>query len=177
MVELPLTTSRLLLRNLNYGDVLMYQYALNCREVAENMSINVGWPVSSMVAVDLIRGFLDDVKNGTARHFVLDLDEKNRHIGMISLRSCLEWVEVGFYLEEKFRSRGYMSEAMEVVSCYCLDELGTPKVRGRVRNENVAARKVFERCRYSFVQSENDCFLNPFGENVSCDYWEISRDL
>jgi len=174
MVELPLTTSRLLLRNLNYGDVLMFQYALNCREVAENMSINVGWPVNSMVAVDLIRGLLDDVRNDTARHYVLDLDRKNRHIGMISLRSGLERVEVGFHTDEKFRRRGYMGEAMEVVSCYCLDELGASKVRGRVREENVAARKVFERCGYSFVRSEDNCFINPFGENVSCDYWEIS---
>jgi len=70
----------------------------------------------------------------------------------------------------------YMSEAVEVVSCYCLDEFGASKVRGRVRDENGAARKVFERCRYSLVRSENDCFTNPFGENVSCDYWEISRD-
>lgn len=53
--------------------------------------------------------------------------------------------ETGYWLGEKFRSKGYMSEAMEMVLDLAFNKMGIEKVTGRVYLPNRASARIFEK--------------------------------
>ena len=57
-----------------------------------------------------------------------------------------ETVEFNYVIDERFWNKGYMSEALNLVKDYCLNELCVNRFQGGCCIENLVSKRVMEKC-------------------------------
>ena len=97
-------------------------------------------------------------------------------IDAVKIDEVNETVEIGYVENEKYHNNGYMSEAFKGVIDYFFNKVGVKKVLARYQIENLASRKVMDKCGLKPENKEAEKIL-PLKNNkkVIEVYMGISR--
>ena len=89
------------------------------------------------------------IYNEKTFRWAIVLKSNNKVIGSIDaakIDEVNETVEIGYVENEKYHNNGYMSEAFKGVIDYLFNKVGVKKVLARYQIENLASRKVMDKC-------------------------------
>jgi RimJ/RimL family protein N-acetyltransferase len=71
-----------------------------------------------------------------------------RHIGHVQTVPIDSGWEVGYHIAKPFTGRGYATEAVIAFLPFITNRLGIPQIFGICRADNIASRKVLEKCGF-----------------------------
>lgn len=150
MLTSPLTTNRLLLRNLSLSDV-GDRYLEWLRDPVINRYLEVRFQEHMKPSVE---AFIDSVnRSSDSILFGIFLADGDRHIGNIKLGPINRRhhrAEISLLLGERAEwGKGYASEAIRAVSDFGLDRLGLHKIAAGCYEDNVGSLRAFIKAGYS----------------------------
>ena len=98
--------------------------------------------------INSLKGIDSKYLNDDYYNWVIKLKDNNQIIGSINLKveDINETVEFNYVIDERFWNKGYMSEALNLVKDYCLNELCVNRFQGGCCIENLASKRVMEKC-------------------------------
>lgn len=98
---------------------------------------------------------LESIKEKEQDHkysFGIFLNSSNKLVGNISLtevlRGALQGCYIGYYLDESCNGKGYMTEAVKLVTKYAFEELKLHRIEAGVMPHNIRSIKVLEKAGY-----------------------------
>ena len=85
-------------------------------------------------------------------NWVITLKESGNIIGAINLNvnNYNDSVEFNYAIDNRYINNGYMTEALEKMKDFCLDELNVNRFQGGCCIENVASKRVMEKCNMKY---------------------------
>lgn len=106
--------------------------------------------------------------------FIVENRDTKELVGFVDIKS-IDWnipkAELGFYTDEKHAGKGISSQAFDLIVKHCLDELGFKKLYLRTHENNLAARKLAEKCGFEIEgRIRKDCKTTN-GEIVDLIYY------
>ena len=141
-----LASERLLLRRIKEEDALeLYNGFVNQEGFlyyANKQKRTLEEEINSLKGIDS-KYLKDDYYN-----WVITLKDTKEIIGSINLRveEINETVEFNYVIDERFCGNGYMTEALNLVKDYCFNELDINRFQGGCCVENIASKRVMEKC-------------------------------
>ena len=141
-----LASERLLLRRIKEEDALeLYNGFVNQEGFlyyANKQKRTLEEEINSLKGIDS-KYLKDDYYN-----WVITLIDTKEIIGSINLRveEINETVEFNYVIDERFCGNGYMTEALNLVKDYCFNELDINRFQGGCCVENIASKRVMEKC-------------------------------
>lgn len=141
-----LESSRLLLRRMKEEDALeIYNGFINQEGFlyyANKKRRTLDEEINSLKGIDS-KYLKDDYYN-----WLIVEKDSNGIIGSINLRveDINETVEFNYVIDERYCGNGYMTEALNLVKEYCLNELRVNRFQGGCCIENLASKRVMEKC-------------------------------
>ena len=155
MTQVPIGSDRLTLRLPAPGDAASIAHLLNDEDVVRHLS-HVPFPYSiedahSFIDSSLGRGLL---KVGHA--FLIEERSTHAVVGAIGVRAKdlpdgLAVGEIGYWVGKAHWGQGFATEAVAALLPHCFDVWGMDRVTANVNAENVASRRVLEKCSFSAV--------------------------
>lgn len=87
-------------------------------------------------------------KSNDYYNWLITLKESKKIIGTINLKveEKNETVEVNYSIDNRYTTNGYMTEALNLVKDYCLNELKVNRFQGGCCVKNIASKRVMEKC-------------------------------
>ncbi len=81
-------------------------------------------------------------------------------IGYFGIQRYMKGFEIGYSIYHKTdRGKGYMTEALRLLSAYLFETHPIPRLQVAMDAENRASRRVAEKCGYSFEGTLRQCVL------------------
>ena len=77
--------------------------------------------------------------------------------------------EIGFHVGEKYTKNGYATEAVKAFLPVIMNKLGIEKIKGICLSENIASRKVMEKCGFVLEFEGIDSYQGDLRQ--ICRYW------
>ena len=77
--------------------------------------------------------------------------------------------EIGFHVGEKYTKNGYATEAVKAFLPVIMNKLGMEKIKGICLSENIASRKVMEKCGFVLEFEGTDSYQGD--QRQICRYW------
>ena len=114
---MELLTRRLVLRPLKLEDADDITRICQDRTLYEN-TLNLPWPYTKAMAQQFIHEVTkDQAKDQNGDHFAICFKATGEFIGVIGLTPMNRHddTEVGYWLDQKFRDQGYMTEALQEI--------------------------------------------------------------
>lgn len=169
-----LETLRLVLRPIELGDAEQVQPLFGQWEVVRYLHHRVPWPYPPDGALTYYRDVaLPAVERGEQWHWTLRLKSDPVHvIGAIGLMRG-EGDNRGFWLGLPWQGRGLMAEACGPVTDFWFNVVGAARLRVPKARDNVASRRISERCGMRAVSSGERDYV---GGRLQSDLWEISAE-
>lgn len=86
--------------------------------------------------------------NSDYYNWIITLKSTGNIIGMITLEveEINEMVEFTYAIDNRYTNLGYMTEALNLVKDFCLNEIGVNRFQGGCVIENIASKRVMEKC-------------------------------
>ena len=120
---------------------------LNNRETAKWL-LSPPFPYSEKDADEFLSRYKNE-ENSLTRNFAIVKDGK--FIGGIGLKlKSEEYAEVGFYIDESQRNKGYCSDALIKILEYGFGKLNLPVIKAEVFEGNTASERVLSKCGFKF---------------------------
>jgi len=135
------------LRPLRRSDVASIQRHANNRRVSRYLPL-VCFPYTLKDAQNWVSVSLRLTRTGQGYHFGVVDKQSNKVVGCMGLKNinCHDRnAEVGYWLGEKLWGRGYMSEALGLITGFAFNELRLRRIYAIVHASNVGSIKVLER--------------------------------
>ena len=87
-------------------------------------------------------------KNNDYYNWLITLKENNAIIGSINLTVNLrnDSVEFNYVIDNRYENKGYMTETLERIKKFCFDEVNINRFQGGCCVENMASKRVMEKC-------------------------------
>lgn len=104
--------------------------------------------------------FIDLESKGTGCWWAICLKEDGTFLGGGGLNNWdrnFKKAEIGFWLLPEHWAKGYMTEAMPLISNHAYDNLGIHRIEGYVESENIACKKGLLKLGYQFEGTMRDC--------------------
>ena len=100
--------------------------------------------------INSLKGIDKKYDNPEYYNWLITLD--NKIIGAINLNvdNYNESVEFNYAIDDRYKGNGYMTEALEAVKEYCLNEIKTNRIFGGCEINNIASKKVMEKCNFKY---------------------------
>ena len=120
----------------------MHDNTINC---------NFQYPFAEMT-IEKVKDFIKNSFNEENKHFAI-VDAKDEYLGTISLKNISQKnknAEYAIVTRKKAHGTGAAMQATQELLCYAFQELGLHKVYLNVLEDNIRARKFYEKC--GFVQ-------------------------
>ena len=120
----------------------MHDNTINC---------NFQYPFAEMT-IEKVKDFIKNSFNEENKHFAI-VDEKDEYLGTISLKNISQKnknAEYAIVTRKEAHGTGAAMQATQELLCYAFQELGLHKVYLNVLEDNIRARKFYEKC--GFVQ-------------------------
>ena len=142
-----LKSDRLLLRRFNKSDLNeLYESYINQDEFlyyANKEKIDIDELIGMLILIE--ENYLKD--NYYNWLIVRKID--NTILGSINLKEKEESVlSINYAIDNRYTYNGYMSEALELIKNYCFRELKVRKLVGACCVENIASKRVMEKCGF-----------------------------
>ena len=99
-----------------------------------------------------LKGIDEKYKKNNYYNWLITLKSDNKIIGAINLRvdDFNESMEFNYAIDERYKGNGYMTEALMVVKDYCFNELKVNRLFGGCEINNIASKKVMEKCSFVY---------------------------
>jgi len=120
---------------------------LNNRETAKWL-LSPPFPYSEKDADEFLSRYKND-ENSLNMNFAIV--NEGKFIGGIGLKlKSEEYAEVGFYIDELQRNKGYCSDALIKILDYAFGKLDIPVIKAEVFEGNTASERVLSKCGFKF---------------------------
>lgn len=98
---------------------------------------------------ELIKRKIERYSNNDYYNWVITLKETGTIIGAINLNINIynDSVEFNYAIDNRYTNNGYMTEALNEIKNFCLNELGVNRFQGGCCVENGASKRVMEKCQ------------------------------
>jgi len=156
--ELPINTTRLVLRRLVPGDAPAVTRLVNDYSVAGNLA-RVPFPYSEELARKWIGSAAEQIESGDAFHLAVTLE--GQLVGCVGLslrRNALP--EIGYWIGPKFWGQGLASEAAAGLLVWAQKRLGITEVEASALTDNLASQAVLRRLGFSQTGTGVQQFLS-----------------
>lgn len=99
-----------------------------------------------------LKGIDEKYKNNDYYNWLITLKENNKIIGAINLRvnDYNESLEFNYAIDKRYKNNGYMTEALNLVKDYCLNELKVNRLFGGCEINNIGSKRVMEKCLFVY---------------------------
>src|ERR1700741_2885942 len=101
--------------------------------------------------IEYIEQRQNDWEQRTAFAFGIRLKENRRLIGHIMLKS-IDWTvpkcELGYWISDHEKGKGFMKEVVQDILIYCFEELNMQKVFLRIAPDNIPSLQLAEKCGF-----------------------------
>lgn len=133
------------------------------REFAEDPEAArfLGWTVEDARAlpdahyVDVVERFTDEWVEGSRLSLAIRDVATGRAVGAVELRPCEDAaMEISYVVAPALRRKGLASRAVAAVLAWAKQDLGVTIVRLNCHPDNLASRKVAEKCGFNEVSSD-----------------------
>ena len=143
-------TDRLILRRLKTSDAEELWYGL--RNQPEFLYYTNKQAITLEEQKETFLTIEDKYQNPEYYNWVIVLKDTGALIGMIHFRviEVNDSVEFSYAIDNRYTKHGYMTEALKSVLDYALDKMQVNRIQGGCVVENVASRKVMEKCGMHF---------------------------
>ena len=139
-------------------------------------------PFTSRASQDIrsAENYFEDLlrKQNRKEGYTLLIDLGTKVIGMIYIKS-INWsiakCELGYFIDEDFQGKGYMTKAVQDAVVYCFETLGMHKVFARIGVDNVSSKKVALNCGFELEGGMKDDFRTGEGHLVDVEYYGMIR--
>lgn len=100
--------------------------------------------------INSLKGIDEKYNNSEYYNWLITLDSKV--IGAIHLNvdNYNESIEFNYAIDDRYKGNGYMTEALEAVKNYCLNEINANRIFGGCEINNIASKKVMEKCNFKY---------------------------
>ena len=90
----------------------------------------------------------DRYKEVNYYNWAIVLKDTNKIIGAINLRvnESNDCVEFNYAIDNRYTGNGYMTEALNAVKEFCMNELNVARFQGGCCIQNIASKRVMEKC-------------------------------
>lgn len=91
-------------------------------------------------------------KDNNYYNWLITLKDTKKIIGSINLRVIEknDSVEFNYAIDNRYTNKGYMTEALEIVKDFCRNSLKVQRFQGGCCIENIASKKVMEKCKMEY---------------------------
>ncbi len=91
-------------------------------------------------------------KDNNYYNWLITLKDTREIIGSINLRVIEnnDSVEFNYAIDNRYTNKGYMTEALEIVKDFCLNKLKIQRFQEGCCIENIASKKVMEKCKMEY---------------------------
>ncbi len=141
---------RIELRKLTLSDASDIHRNLQDKAIIK-WTMHIPWPYKMQDAVKFIRKTHYGIRKKTNFTFGIVYKETSRVIGVIRIGD-IDWknknAEIGYWLGKKYWGRGLASEAVRLILKFAFEKLKLHKVYAGLFEENIASRKVLEKCGF-----------------------------
>lgn len=143
---IPLNTARLVLRRIKESDAKeLFDGFINQDEFlyyANKKKVTLAEEMRSLTGID------EKYKDNEYYNWVIAIKDSGKIIGSINLRSnnYNDSVEFNYAIDNRYVGNGYMTEALAAVRDYCFDRLEVNRFQGGCCSENIASKRVMEKC-------------------------------
>lgn len=90
--------------------------------------------------------------------YALIRKEDNANIGYVQLVNIESGWEIGYHVAKKYTGNGYASEAVTAYLEYLAQHTSIDKVFGIALSDNVASRRVLEKCGFELIFEGIGCY-------------------
>jgi ribosomal-protein-alanine N-acetyltransferase len=141
-----LNSERLKLRRLTKDDALATFEGLRNQEeflyYANKEKVTLEEHLKSLENID------EKYKNLDYYNWIIERKSDNKVLGLITLRvfEVNESVEFSYGLDNRYTKQCYMSEALQLVLDFALNDMKVNRIQGGCCVENIASRRVMEKC-------------------------------
>lgn len=143
-----LTSGAIILRPLRDSDAPLITAAGNDSETQKWL------PLPTSYTLDDANRFIDEISVATltaGTGIVFAVEQNSTFVGCIDVKRA-EWLnrncEIGYWTMPEHRGRGFMTEALELLSKWVLLEQDFARVEVRVASENYSSQRVAEKAGY-----------------------------
>lgn len=97
---------------------------------------------------DLIKSKIERYQNDDYYNWVITLKETGNIIGSINLNvdKYNDSVQFNYAIDNRYTNKGYMTEALNEMKRFCLNDLKVNRFQGGCCIENIASKRVMEKC-------------------------------
>ena len=164
------------LRLLRLGDLDPYfeMVQRNRKRLADRFVGTVSRTKTLQEAQEFVEEMIKHTISNTYFPYVIIDENDSRIIGFIDLKN-IDWsvpkTQIGFYIDEGYEGKGIISNAISKIIDYCFDEKGFEKLFMRIHPENLAAKKVAEKCGFELEGTIKKDYKTPSGKLVDLHYY------
>ena len=171
-----LETPRLVLRPVELADAPRIQTLFDDWEVVKWLAAVVPWPYPADGAVTFVQRVVKEMEETDRIVWAIHLkSEPNTGlVGIIELTPSSTEDNRGFWLGQAFHGRGYMSEAVRVVTDYAFEDLGMESLALNNAEPNLGSHRLKEKAGAEIVGFEEDvAFVSG---QFRCIRWKLTKE-
>lgn len=145
-----LETDRLVLRRLKRGDA--EPLFLGLRNQPEFLYYTNKKAITLEEQLEIFSSIDEKYESLEYYNWVIVLKETSDLVGMINFHvdNKNDSVEFNYATDNRFWGRGIMTEALEAVTKFALEKMQVNRIQGGCVVENLASKRVIEKCGYEF---------------------------
>lgn len=125
-------------------------------------------------ALDVIRALAECYKEPEGPFVYPVLLKSGENIGHVQAVPIDDGWEVGYHIAEQYTGNGYASEAVAAFVPVVMKRLGIGQIWGVCRGDNLASRRVLEKCAFNLVFFETGNYKGQ--EHEICKYVYADTD-
>lgn len=144
----------------------------NFNRMEENLNLTVTDKNIGIREKNVFKIRLNDVKNNPENYmwyttWIIVLKGENRVVGHIMLKGYPNKngeVIIGYYMQERYRHNGYMTEALECIKQWIFMNLDVKGIIADTVKTNVLSQKLLQKIGAVFYNEDEDCY-----------WWKLER--
>ncbi len=102
--------------------------------------------------IDSLKGIDDKYNNLDYYNWLITLKDNNKIIGGINLNvdNYNESLEFNYAIDNRYTCNGYMTEALNLIKYFCLNEIKVNRLYGGCEINNISSKRVMEKCDFKY---------------------------
>lgn len=102
--------------------------------------------------IDSLKGIDDKYNNLDYYNWLIMLKDNNKIIGGINLNvdNYNESLEFNYAIDNRYTCNGYMTEALNLIKDFCLNEIKVNRLYGGCEINNISSKRVMEKCDFKY---------------------------
>lgn len=181
IVPVKLESPLLLIRNYSIKDApALFELVKSNRDLLKDyFPMSAEQNTSVMNSRKYILQRHSDRKNGKSLFAGIFTPDGKTLIGQICAKDInfrVPKCEAGYYIDKNHQRKGLGKEALRLFTDHCFSKLGMVKITLRIEPENIASKKLAEKCGFEKIGVAKNDFRSSTGRLMDCELWEQVRN-